>query len=376
MMLRTRSVALAAIVLLGTASAARAAKTIQIDVSSVLNGRAISTVSNGKVTTWGAGQGVDGGDGYITKATQDFVKGASLVAGGGNPGPAIPIADDPKIPAAADHPELLLHYSNDDATSPQSRRVTGAGTFMFPVPEGKYSKIFLIMHSSEGDSPVSVDFVYADAPVTKMMTVRDYFFDPVSKYPDSGYVAKGLGKWDQQNRAVEAKGHNIFWFGFPTDATKVLKSIKITKMAGGSGLVFWGATGVAESDVVLPPDGGGGGTPDASAAKDAGAGATGGAGGSAGGGGAPGGNTGGGTGSGGAAGSRGSSGGAGGASTTAGAGGMSGTGAGGDDGTTSPPRRAAKSGGCAIGGGARPGVGLLGIAMLVAGLRRRARRRA
>src|SRR5438045_2470738 len=81
-------------------------KTIQIDISSILNARPVTTLTNGKLITWT--KGIDGGgagDGYLTASAALF-NGDSAVH-------ALP--DKSVFAATAYHPEIVLHYNNNNA---------------------------------------------------------------------------------------------------------------------------------------------------------------------------------------------------------------------------------------------------------------------
>src|SRR5450432_1083194 len=118
-------------------------KVIQFDVTGLLNGRPVTTLTKGKLITWT--KGIDGNglaDGYLTQSAAAF--------NGDKDAHAVP--DEPLIPANEKHPEILLHYNNNDEKGNQVRFVSGAGEFTIPVPENHYTNIYIGVSSAEGSS--------------------------------------------------------------------------------------------------------------------------------------------------------------------------------------------------------------------------------
>jgi hypothetical protein len=153
--------------LAGTAAAADTV--VQIPLPGLLDGRTVATLTGGVVVPWQLGWGVDGGgngNGYMTQAASKSL-GQNVKA----------LPDDGKFPGNAQHPDVVLHYSNDaPATSPQTHAVHGAGSFMFDVPVATYSKLFLFATSAEGGSTLKVTLTYMDA-TTQVVNINlpDYF---------------------------------------------------------------------------------------------------------------------------------------------------------------------------------------------------------
>lgn len=205
---------------------------IQVDVSSLLNARAVTTLTNGKLVTWT--RGVDSADGYLTMA-------AALAVGNKNP-KALP--DNPLIPASESRPAMLLHYSNDEGVKDQTR-VVDKGDFTIPVPMRKYRGMYLALTSAGGACDLKFELNYAQGtPETRKFRIPDYFNDIPAKNPNFSYVVHDLGKWAPNNHVNEAGHHNIHAINLTPDATRELTSIKVIK-DDGKYLVFWGATGVA-----------------------------------------------------------------------------------------------------------------------------------
>src|SRR2546423_9279982 len=153
---------------MGFAGAAKADQVIQVPVNTLLNARAVTTLTGGRLVPWTVG--VDGGglaDGYMTAAASRF---------NNDPPTLKALPDDGRFPQDARHPEVILHFSNDaDPASQQTHYVRGAGTFSFAVAPATYSRMFLFFTSSEGSSVLAVRMMYADATEVLNITVPDYF---------------------------------------------------------------------------------------------------------------------------------------------------------------------------------------------------------
>lgn len=207
---------------------------IQIDVSSILNARPVTVLSNGRLFTWT--KGIDGngaGDGYLTMS-------AALFNGDKHPH-ALP--DNAWFSANAVHPEIVLHYSNNDTASNQARFVSGEGRFEFKVPANKYSGMFVCLTSAEGASQLEFELTYADGTETKNFILPDYYNDLAENDPNVMYVAHDLAKWDNKNKMTETDHHNIDAINIHPNGERVLTAIKVKKDKAGY-LIFWAATGV------------------------------------------------------------------------------------------------------------------------------------
>jgi hypothetical protein len=337
------------------AGSAKADQVVQIAVDGLLDARAVTTLTGGRLVTWTVGiDGNGNSDGYMTTAASKFH---------GDPPTLKTLPDDGRFPADARHPEVVLHFSNDaPATTQQTHYVRGAGRFSFAVPPAVYSKVFLFVTSSEGSSSLRVSLMYADATDMISVTVPDYYVDVPPNDPVVFNLATNLPKWNQQNVVAEANHHNLTGLEIHPASGKTLNGITVDKTAPGY-FVFWGATGIAMN---LDSDAGadaaaGDATSDAEAGGvDAGSGGAAGAGdaGAAGATGSTG--SGGGSGSGGLAGASGAA---------VGASGSSGSG-----GAAASPTPKATDAGCACRAGAARGSGLGGLVLvLVALVRRRVR---
>ena len=215
------------------------ADTVQINVKSLLNARAVTTFSNGKLYTWS--KGIDGngnGDGYITHASAVFLNRTDVLT----------LPDSARFPANGNHPTMILNYSNTDSTGFQthylgapSGNYSGIDSVTFPVPQGNYSKMYIALTSSEGSTALAVVTTYADGPVTSNFTCPDYAQALTANF---FFVDSNLAKWSPANTVNETAGHNINGLNLSTDPAKILTSVKLVKKTTGSYLVFWGATGV------------------------------------------------------------------------------------------------------------------------------------
>lgn len=213
--------------------------TVQIPVSGIFNTRPVTTFANNKLYTWTVG--IDGNgmsDGYLTRS-------ASLFSGDQNPN-ALP--DSAVFPANKRHPEVVLHYSNADSIHNQALYVRGNGDFSISLPPAVYTKLFLFFTSSEGASPVQIQLVYSDSSETLSLEIPDYYLDIPENDPYFFQLISGLAKWNKMNKMAEADHHNIDGLELHPSQTKALIAVKVSKGEQGY-LVFWGATGVSNSQV-------------------------------------------------------------------------------------------------------------------------------
>ena len=166
---------------------------------------------------------------------------AALVNGDKQPH-ALP--DNARFAANSNHPEIVLHYSNNDTTSNQARFISGEGGFEFKVPANKYSGMFVCLTSAEGASQLEFELTYADGTETKNFILPDYYNDLPEDDSNVMYVAHDLAKWDNKNKMTETDHHNIDAINIHPNTKRVLTAVKLKKTKAGY-LVFWGATGVA-----------------------------------------------------------------------------------------------------------------------------------
>jgi len=215
------------------------ADTIQVNVKSILNARAVTTFSNGKLYTWSKGiDGNGGSDGYITHSAAVFLNRTDVLT----------LPDSARFPANGNHPTMILNYSNTDSTGFQTHYLgapsgsySGIDSVTFSVPQGNYSKVYIALTSSEGSTSLDVVLSYADGPVTTNFTCPDY---AQALTPNFFFVDSNLAKWTPQNTVNETAGHNINGLNLTANPAKILTSVKLIKRTTGSYLVFWGATGI------------------------------------------------------------------------------------------------------------------------------------
>ncbi|MEO5582661.1 MAG: hypothetical protein ABIR66_08205 [Saprospiraceae bacterium] len=206
-------------------------KVIQIDLSAVLNTRSVTTLTKGKIVTWATG--IDKENGYLTMAASKFI---------GDTDPhALP--DNPLYPANRSHPEIMLHYSNEDGIGNQTRCIIDSGEFSFKVPKAKYADLYLMLTSSYGASSLQIELNYKDGVDRKNFVLPDWFKDIPENDPDFIYVAHNMGKWGKKNNLNEKDHHNIDALNIHPDPKRILNEIKLRKLQGGY-LMFWAATGV------------------------------------------------------------------------------------------------------------------------------------
>jgi hypothetical protein len=209
---------------------------VQVPIDQLLNGRSVSTLTGGAVVPWT--DGVDQTDGLVTNAAEASLK---------QTGVALP--DDGSFPADTNHPEVVLHFSND---SPVDRKqvlyLHGTGTFHLATPKGTYSKLWVFLLSSIGASPLTVTYSYDDGGTTQeKFTVPDWGTGaPLPKDPPIFFnLVAGMHKWDQMDRSIDAPVHTITGVLLSPAADRVLKDVQVDKPNAGQYLTFWGATGLA-----------------------------------------------------------------------------------------------------------------------------------
>jgi hypothetical protein len=209
-------------------------RVIQINVSTVLNTRSVTTLTKGNLVTWKTG--IDKENGYLTMA-------ASVFMGDQDPH-ALP--DNPLFPASQSHPEILLHYSNEAGTQNQTRCIPDSGEFIFKLPHHNYTDLYLSLTSSYGASSLQFEMTYKDGVELRNFILPDWFKDIPDNDPDFSYVAHNMSKWGNKNNLNEKDHHNIDALNIHPDPNRILTAVKLRKLPGGY-LVFWAATGVVRN---------------------------------------------------------------------------------------------------------------------------------
>ncbi len=219
---------------LAIAPAASASPALQIDVSKLLNARVVTTFTDGKVVPFG--MNIDGAGGVATKAASDAIPADNDHT----------VPDDGKFPANADHPDIVLHFSNTDGTGFQVRRMSKEEEFSFHVPPARYAKMFLFFTSgAAGPAPLKVTLTYQDGATEEHDVVCPDWWnnldDKTNPNKDVVYVAFDLAKFGRKNNVMEKSHHNIFGIDVHPTPGKVLTSISVHKTRPL--VCFWGATG-------------------------------------------------------------------------------------------------------------------------------------
>ena len=208
---------------------------IQVDVRSLLNGRAVTTLTGGRFVPWT--KGIDGAglaDGYLTEE--------AAIANGDKEVRALP--GNACFRATPLHPLVKLNYSNEDGSGFQTRGVGGQGEFSFPVSRERYRLLQVFLTSAEGPSQLRFKLAYADGTSeTREILLPDYYQDAPAGDPTLFSLMANLPKWDTSGRMTEREHHNIHGVNLSPDKQKELVSVQVEKTAPGY-LVFWGATGV------------------------------------------------------------------------------------------------------------------------------------
>jgi len=218
----------------GALSQQKKNEVIQFDISKILNARPVTTLYKNKLITWS--KGIDGGgiaDGYLTIS-------AALFNNDKNPH-ALP--DNPIFPANESHPEIKLHYSNEDTYTNQAFSIKSEGGFSFKVPKAKYKAIFLAITSAEGASRLRIVFTYTGGAEVQEIVLPDYYQDIAPGDPKLCYLVHDLAKWGPKNNMTEKDHHNIDILKIKPNKRRILKSIRVSKMRPGY-LVFWAGAGV------------------------------------------------------------------------------------------------------------------------------------
>jgi hypothetical protein len=209
-------------------------KIIQIDVSSLLNTRSVTTLTDGKLVPWT--KGVDRENGYLTMAAALFNKETNPKA----------IADNSLIPSNEHHPAILLHYANNDGAKYQTRLLADTGgSFTLKVPAKKYSDLYVCLTSAYGKTKLQYGLVYNDGIEVKNITVPDWANDVPDNDPNFSYVVHDLAKWTDKGFRTENDHHNIHALNIHPDEKRVLTAVTVKNLSK-TYMLFWAATGVVK----------------------------------------------------------------------------------------------------------------------------------
>jgi len=228
-----KALGLLLLLLLCSALQPKGGKVIQFNINHLLNARPVTTFSGKNVTTWKIG--IDGGgrsDGYLTKAAAAFMMDPVDHA----------LPDDPTFEGNVTHPEIKLHYANDDSLHYQACSMIGETSVTFGVPKGKYSALYFALTSAEGLAFMKFDLTYVNGEQINQMTLPDYYTDLSKNDPGICYLVHDLAKWGPANNMTEKDHHNIDLVKIAADPKQTLVKVQITKAKPGY-VVFWAAAG-------------------------------------------------------------------------------------------------------------------------------------
>ncbi len=203
---------------------------VQVDVEDLLNARPVTTFTNGKLVHWT--KGVDRDNGFLTTSAAKFNGEAAPKA----------LPDNPLIPANSHHPEILLHYDNDDAKGYQAR-LLDTNALTITMLKGKYKDLYICLTSAYGKSKLQYELIYNDGADVKNIIVPDWATDVPDNDPDFSYVVHDLAKWSNTASQTEPNHHNIHALNVHPNPTRVLKEVRI-KNQSKTYLLFWAATGI------------------------------------------------------------------------------------------------------------------------------------
>ena len=209
-------------------------KTIQFNVSSLLNARVVTTLSNGNLITWN--KGIDGTwSGLATRTAADSMGSKDKIA----------FPNNGIFSANKFHPLVKLNFSNADISGSQVRFTDKkvADTYSFNVTKNCYSNISLFFMSAFGTSDLTIEISYSD----KTSEIKKYSIeDWATKFPETEtkyFLSANLAKWGDKNTELEKDSHYLMGINIKPDNAKRVVKITINKPASESTLTFWGATG-------------------------------------------------------------------------------------------------------------------------------------
>jgi Calcium-binding EGF domain/EGF domain len=200
---------------------------IQLDVAKVLFHDTV--VNNGKGTLDPTQTSMDAsGFAFLTQSVATALGGP---AGNGLP-------DDGRFPANADHPDVKLHFRNDD-DGLNSRVLRAGESFSFAVPVASYQEVQIYALSAEGKSAVKLTLTYADATTeARQVTLGDWFDDPSPA--GQFFLVDGLDRFGAGGY-VAAHDPAISAVNLAPNPQKKLASVTVAGQ--GAGIVtFYGAT--------------------------------------------------------------------------------------------------------------------------------------
>ena len=217
-----------------------AARAVQFNVKGMLNARVVTTCSNGTLQTWN--KGIDGvWSGLATRQAADLMGSKGRVA----------LPDDATFQANSLHPQVVLHFPNDDVSGNQVR-FSDKGTadaYSFYPSSGYLSHLSLFFMSAFGTSEINVEIEYTDnTKEFRMYSIEDW----AKKVPESEekyFLSANLAKWGAKNTELEKDSHYLMGIELKPAPTKKVSCVTVKKPASPTTLTFWGATGYLQRSV-------------------------------------------------------------------------------------------------------------------------------
>jgi hypothetical protein len=206
-----------------------ARKPTQIDVTSLLTDDVI--YNDGKGQDWSS-QAIDSEGTTLPTETAALNLGGPTIIG---------VPDNGFFAGNEDHPDLFLHWSNDD-NGPNARVVSLApnGSVSFAVPAAHYHKLQIFGAAADGNANLTITLAYDDASTDiRSVTAIDW----VKPMPGANqfFLLEHIAR--VQSALVVNNDASITGVNLDPSSIKVLKSVTISKLQSSSYYTFFGAVG-------------------------------------------------------------------------------------------------------------------------------------
>lgn len=234
----------AALGLIGPASGARA-QVVQLDVAAHFNADVVLNDGTGTLdpTQDPIDLGQFASDNFCFPTTSAATRLAPISPDG--------LPDDGFFAATARHPDVQLHWRNDDDGLNARRASAVTDSFTISVPPGPYREVHLYFTTGDGTADVSLSLAYATGAVgDAILFVPDWFDDPFET--DDAYrlidgrdrvqVGSGPGT---PHAYEESDDPAIFGFRIAVDPSRDLTDIRVTRTDSTGVLSFFGGVAVA-----------------------------------------------------------------------------------------------------------------------------------
>jgi uncharacterized repeat protein (TIGR01451 family) len=158
------------------------------------------------------------------------------------------LPDDAFFPAGAGHPNVQLHWSNDDNGNNARRSANAVDNFTIDILDGTYESVHIFGATGDGDAQLTVTFNYSDVTTSQVsVTIPDWFNAPTSP------VYQLIGGLDRAETDASVHydddGAQIFGAELGVDDSKTLVSITIDRTDTSGIFAFFGAVGlIAQND--------------------------------------------------------------------------------------------------------------------------------